>query len=43
MKLYISGKITGDPGFREKFNEAKDFAAVGLQIMALVENHGEGA
>jgi len=31
MKLYISGKITGDPGFREKFN------------MALVENHGEGA
>lgn len=25
MKIYIAGKITGDPGYRKKFHDAQEF------------------
>ena len=27
MKIYIAGKITGDPNYREKFEKAEKFLA----------------
>ena len=38
MKIYIAGKITGDPNYRQKFKKvADDLERGGYAVLALIE------
>lgn len=41
MKVYIGGKITGDPGYREKFRKAAEFLTRAEAERALQETEGK--